>query len=58
MNVSVHFTYVERAINRIKTYRILRSTLKINTLNHADDSVRTFAALCNLKSLGINLIKT
>ena len=47
-NLRIH---VERAINRIKTYRILKHTLPITMLQHADDIVRTCAALCNLKPL-------
>ena len=50
-NIRIH---VERAINHIKTYRIFKSVLPITMLhhaddNHADDIVRTCAALCNLK---------
>ena len=45
-NIRIH---VERAINRIKTYRIFKSVLPITMLHHADDIVRTCAALCNLK---------
>ena len=47
-NVRVH---VERAINRIKNYRILKNILPITMVHHADDIVRTCAALCNLKPL-------
>ena len=36
----------KRAINRIKTYRIFKSVLPITMLHHADDIVRTCAALC------------
>ena len=45
-NLRIH---VERAINRIKTYRILKTTLPITMLHHADDIIRVCAALCNLK---------
>ena len=45
-NLRIH---VERAINRIKTFRIFKSVLPITMLHHADDIVRTCAALCNLK---------
>ena len=45
-NIRIH---VERAINRIKTYRIFKSVLPITMLHHADEIVRTCAALCNLK---------
>ena len=41
--------HVERAINRIKTFRILKTTLPICMLQHVDDIVRSCAALCNLK---------
>lgn len=51
-NLRIH---VERAINRIKTYRILKTTLQVTMIKHADDIVCTCAALCNLKPL---LIKT
>ncbi len=47
-NLRIH---VERAINRIKTFRILKSVLPITMLHHADDIVYTCAALCNLKPL-------
>ena len=50
-NLRIH---VERAINRIKFYRILKNTLSITMLHHVDDIVKTCAALCNLKSLLIN----
>lgn len=45
-NLRIH---VERAINRIKFYRILKGTLPITMLRHADDIVLSCAALCNLK---------
>ena len=47
-NLRIH---IERAINRIKTFRILKSVMPVTMLHHADDIVRTCAALCNLKSL-------
>ena len=50
-NLRIH---VERAINRIKLYRILKNTLPITMLHHVDDIVKTCAALCNLKPLLIN----
>lgn len=46
-NLRIH---VERAINRIKTYRILKGTLPITMIQYIDDIVLTCAALCNLKS--------
>lgn len=45
-NLRIH---VERAINRIKTYRILKNVLPISMLHHMDDIVLSCAALCNLK---------
>ena len=51
-NLRIH---VERAINRVKSFRILKNVLPITMLHHADDIVRTCAALCNLKPL---LIRT
>ena len=51
-NLRIH---VERAINRIKFYRILKSTLPITImLHHLDDIVKTCATLCNLKPLLLN----
>ena len=47
-NLRIH---IERAINRIKTYRILKSIVPITMLHSCDDIVRTCAGLCNLKSL-------
>ena len=45
-NLRIH---VERAINRIKCFRILNSTLPVTMLQHADDIVLSCSALCNLK---------
>ena len=47
-NLRIH---VERTINRIKTFRILKSILSITILHNIDDIVKTCAALCNLKPL-------
>ncbi|XP_057316771.1 uncharacterized protein LOC130657789 [Hydractinia symbiolongicarpus] len=44
-NLRIH---VKRAINRIKTFRILKYVLPITMLQHADHIVPTCAALCNL----------
>ena len=41
--------YDERAINRIKYYRILKTTLLGSLLHHLDDMLWICAALCNLK---------
>ena len=40
---------VERAINRIKSFRILKNTLPVLLLQHIDDILWTCPALCNLK---------
>ncbi|XP_057297669.1 uncharacterized protein LOC130628703 [Hydractinia symbiolongicarpus] len=45
-NLQIH---VERAINRVKFYRILKTVLPITMRQHADDIVKACAALCNLK---------
>lgn len=45
-NLRIH---VERAINRVKTYRILKNTLPITMSPHIDDIILTCAALCNIK---------
>ena len=47
-NLRIH---VERAINRIKTYRLLKFILPITMMHNIDDIVKTCAALCNLKPL-------
>ena len=46
--------HVERAIDRIKAFRISKSILPITMLHHCDDIILTCAALCNLKSLLFN----
>ena len=46
-NLRIH---VERAINRIKEFKILKNFLPINMLPLADDIVRTCASLYNLQS--------
>ena len=50
-NLRIH---VERAINRIKFFTILKATLPVTMIKH-DDIILTCAALCNLKP---KLIKT
>lgn len=45
-NLRIH---IERAINRMKYFRILKSVLPISMLQHVDDIIRSCAALCNLK---------
>ena len=47
-NLRIH---VERAINRIKTYRILKTVMPITMLHHCDDIIKVCGALCNLKPL-------
>ena len=47
-NLRIH---VEQAINRIKTFRILKTVLPVTMLHHCDDIIVTCAALCNLKPL-------
>ncbi|XP_047137433.1 uncharacterized protein LOC124813937 [Hydra vulgaris] len=50
-NLRIH---VERVINRMKTYRILKNVLPLTILRHVDDIVRACAALCNLKPVLVN----
>ena len=45
-NLRIHS---ERAINRIKSFRILGNTLPVSLLQHIDDILWACAALCNLK---------
>ena len=45
-NLRIH---VESAINCIKSFRILKNTLPISLLQHIDDILWPYAALCNLK---------
>ena len=47
-NLRIH---VERAINRIKTYRILKNIFPISMLHSVDDIVKVCGGLCNLKPL-------
>ncbi|XP_019626645.1 PREDICTED: uncharacterized protein LOC109471736 [Branchiostoma belcheri] len=44
-NVRIH---VERAIQRVKTFRILKNELPISMIPHADELVTICAAICNL----------
>ena len=41
--------HVERAINCIKSFRILKNTLPVSLLQDVDDILWIYAALCNLK---------
>ena len=45
-NLRIH---VERAINRIKNYRIRKGTLPITMMQHVDEIVLVCAAFCNIK---------
>ena len=45
-NLRIH---VERAIDRIKSFRILKYTLPVSLLQHIDDILWICVALCNLK---------
>ena len=47
--------HVERAINRIKFFRILKRTIPVTMIQHVDVLILTCAALWNLKP---KLIKT
>ena len=44
-NLGIH---VERAINQIKLFRILKGTIPITMIQHVDDIIVTCSALCNL----------
>ena len=46
-NLRIH---VERAINRIKEFKILKNTLPINALPLADDIIKVCAAVCNIQA--------
>ena len=46
---------VERAINRMKNYRILKGTLLITMMQHVDEIVLVSAALCNIKNVLIEI---
>ena len=45
-NLRIH---VERAINSMKTFRILKTMFPVTMLPFADDIVKTCGALCNLQ---------
>ena len=45
-NLRIH---VERAINRLKTFRILKTTFPLTMLPLADDIVRVCAVICNIQ---------
>ena len=45
-NLQIH---VERAINGIKIYRILKGALPITMMRHVDEIVLVCVALCNIK---------
>ena len=46
VNLRIH---VERVINQIKSFRILKNTQPVSLLQHIDDILWTCAALCNVK---------
>ena len=45
-NVWIH---VERANNRLKTFRILKNTFSLTMLPYVDDVIRTCASNCNIQ---------
>ena len=47
--------HVERTISQIKFFRILKGIIPVTMIHHADDTIVTCLALCNLKP---KLIKT
>ena len=47
-NLRIH---LERPINRIKNYRILKGTLPISSMQHVDEIVIVCAVLCNMKNV-------
>ena len=53
-NLRIH---VERAINRIKNYRIRKGTLPITMMQHVDEIVLVCAAFCNIKNVLIQTKK-
>ena len=53
-NLRIH---IERAINRIKNFRIFKGTLPITMMQHDDEIVLVCAALCNIKNVLIQTKK-
>ena len=53
-NIRIH---VERAINRIKNYRILNGILPITMMQHVDEIALVFAALGDIKNVRIQTKK-
>ena len=47
-NLRIH---LERPINRIKNYRILKGILPISSMQHVDEIVIVCAVLCNMKNV-------
>ena len=47
-NLQIH---LERPINRIKNYRILKGILPISSMQHVDEIVIVCAVLCNMKNV-------
>ena len=54
-NLRIH---VERAITRLKEFKILKNLVPINMLPHVDSIAKTCAALCNFQSHLINEVNT
>ena len=40
--------YVEKAIRRMKCFRILKFEVPISLMHHLDDIIKTIAGICNL----------
>ena len=47
-NLRVH---VEKAINRISSYQILKGTLPVTMMKHVDEFALVYTALCNIKNV-------
>lgn len=45
-NLRIH---VERGINQIRLFRILKEDIPVTMIQHVNDKILTCAALCNLK---------
>ena len=50
--------HVERAINRIKEFKILKNVVAVNMIPLVDHIIRTCAAQCNIQPLLIKPRKT
>ena len=49
--------HVERGINRIKIFRVLKVTIPVTMIQHVYDIILTGAALCNLRPKLIRTIE-